>query len=409
VRSLHILGAVSAMSLLVAGSAAAEPDDNAEPTTVSAASAGAETTLTVSNEVEYRAALIALSAVNTGFHTIVLDADITIDDGNDPTYTGTRSLTIEGGGFVMDATGSSRILNHDTGAGLRIMDVTMVGGSTPDDGGAVHAEADVEIDDSTFDANAAGGDGGAIEAAGLLSIAHSTFSGNTAAGDGGGVDTSDDGSLIVESSTFIGNTAALDGGAMEGEEGVVMVNSTIVDNEGGNGIINAGALGLGIHSSTIAGNTSSSGGAVRSDESANLLVNLSVLDGNSTNCSGFDAITSTFSYSTDASCGFTGTGNVEGGPPPGLAAPADNGGPTSTMLPDIAGPLVDVVPVSVCRPLIDLDQRDEPRPADGLPGGSAGCDIGAVEVQAEVRPPPPPPPDEEPDDTVVSGTPAFTG
>ena len=91
------------------------PDTTLPPsTTLPAEAPVAETTLAVGDEASYRAALTALSADATGPHTIDLTADITVDDGTDPTYTGTQPLTIDGHGFTLDAAGTSRLLVMDS-------------------------------------------------------------------------------------------------------------------------------------------------------------------------------------------------------------------------------------------------------------------------------------------------------
>jgi hypothetical protein len=121
-------------------------------------------------------------------------------------------------------------------------------------------------------------------------------------------------------------------------------------------------------------------------------------EGGAVNCqitAGF-TLTSSYNFSDDASCGFTGTGDQENAGDPELGDLTDNGGPTPTRLPlglptDPASersPLLDAIPVSACEndgaSGITTDQRSLPRPAPEF----EGCDIGAVEVQ----PPPPPPP-----------------
>ncbi|HTR79285.1 MAG TPA: choice-of-anchor Q domain-containing protein, partial [Gemmatimonadaceae bacterium] len=102
-----------------------------------------------------------------------------------------------------------------------------------------------------------------------------------------------------------------------------------------------------------------------------------------------------YNFSDDTTCNLTGTGDHQAtGANPQLGALADNGGPTSTLLPATTSPLVDAIPTASCSadgastisPL--TDQRSLPRPA------MAGCDIGSVELQA-------------PPEVVIQ--PAFTG
>jgi hypothetical protein len=74
--------------------------------------------------------------------------------------------------------------------------------------------------------------------------------------------------------------------------------------------------------------------------------------------------------SDDDSCGF----GVDEQGEANLAALADNGGPTQTMLPQAPS---DALDAANCLDSSAVDQRGAPRPADD-------CDIGAVEVEADV-------------------------
>jgi len=62
---------------------------------------------------------------------------------------------------------------------------------------------------------------------------------------------------------------------------------------------------------------------------------------------------------------------------PLLAALADNGGPTETVMPGAGGSAIGAVPAASCT--VHEDQRGQPRPGAG---GKVKCDAGAVETQA---------------------------
>ncbi len=81
----------------------------------------------------------------------------------------------------------------------------------------------------------------------------------------------------------------------------------------------------------------------------------------------FQNLTATNSLFTDASCKQTGTGNLVGDPM--LAAAADNGGLTPTLLPLAGSPAINAGSDAVCTA---KDQRGVARPI-------SRCDIGAVE------------------------------
>jgi hypothetical protein len=122
--------------------------------------------------------------------------------------------------------------------------------------------------------------------------------------------------------------------------------------------------------------------------------------GGGANCAALIGTTSQGSnWDDDGTCGFgAGTGDHSNGGNPQLGALADNGGPTQTMLPQAASPLIDAIPVASCSGGVGIhaDQIGTSRP-QGL-----GCDIGSVEVPVVVPNPPPPPPP-------VATAPTFTG
>ncbi len=138
-----------------------------------------EATISVGTEAAYRAALATLSAAPTGLHAIVLTADITVDDGTDPTYTGARDLTVDGQGFALDAAGTSRLLVMDspTDASLSMTDVTVRNGRGVGDGGGVLVAnaSTVEVVDTRFEGNEASGSGGAMAVPEVASVVRSDF------------------------------------------------------------------------------------------------------------------------------------------------------------------------------------------------------------------------------------------
>jgi hypothetical protein len=110
--------------------------------------------------------------------------------------------------------------------------------------------------------------------------------------------------------------------------------------------------------------------------------------GGGTNC-GFQGVPSVTSngdnFSDDSSCLLTNTagGDRQSAGSPGLAgAVANNGGSTPTLLPQAGSPLIDFIPAARCQfdgaSGVTTDQRGITRPQ------GAGCDIGAVEVQAAI-------------------------
>lgn len=438
------------------------PTTRVVPTAPTAPStpAATEATISVGDEAAYRAALAALSADPTGLHTIVLSADITVDDGTDPTYTGTRELTIDGRGFALDAAGTSRLLVMDspTDASLTMSDVTVRNGRATGDGGGVLVgnASTVEVVDTRFEENQASGSGGALAVPEVASVVRSDFAGNVAStGDGGALDAASaggdfviqesqfvenhapagDGGAVsatgsgfpssdggIQRSTFVGNQAHR-GGALVLTSGGTVTNSTIIDNRAsviGGGILAEGRnVAVGIYL-TLTGNSAPQG-ANLALTGRELYLFFSVFAepvGGGENCSLVGPNQFNEVHADDDSC----PGGGNNGGPAELGPLADNGGRTLTRSPLPGSPLIDAVPVGYGFPSIPggcarwltldgWDQRGVERPKDGdgetrtqWAGGelievAADCDIGAVEARAFVAPPTGP----------VPASPPFTG
>jgi hypothetical protein len=470
-----------AVALALPGLAGAEPSVTTEPsaptipsvstippsattappaTTVPATPSTGETSLAVGDEAAYRAALATLSADASGPHTIDLAADITVDDGTDPTYTGDQELTIRGHGFALDAAGTSRLLVADSPADalIHLVDLTLRNGRATGDGGAVLVlnASSVDIVDSRFDTNEASGSGGAVEVPLTAVVDRSDFTGNVAvsgdggaldaaaaagefvirasqfvendapAGDGGAVSAIGFGSIStgngVQRSTFVGNTARRGGGLVL-SGGSAIADSTILDNRatvsGGGLLAETSSTSAGIYL-TLTGNAAPQG-ANLAFRGRDLFLVFSVIaepQGGGENCHFAGSSHTNIVHADDHSCG----PGTNGGPPL-LGPPADNGGRTLTREPLPGSPLIDAVPDGYGSPAVPggcarflgldpTDQRGVLRPQDGdgetrrafALGApievAADCDIGAVEARAFVRTPLAGP---------VPGAPPFTG
>ncbi len=454
-RRMAVLATLVAVLAVTGPVAAQQPTTTTvvpTTTTAPAEAPAAETTLAVGDEASYRAALTALSADVTGPHTIDLTADITVDDGTDPTYTGTQPLTIDGHDFTLDAAGTSRLLVMDsaTDAALTLTAVRLVNGSGAGDGGAVQAvsASPVTIVGSELVANRAAGSGGALAAAARVDITGSIFSENQAAtGDGGAValaggevTTLDstfafnrapagDGGAIgpgatpsdvgIGRTTFVGNVARR-GGAVYVVDQAGFVNSTIVDNSAsvsGGGVEYAPRTEGAMWFVTITGNQAPTAANLVRGERGRLDVIFSIVAEavGGPGCAGRPSAQG--SHVDDGTCGSAPEGSPELGPL------TDNGGPTLTRLPLPDSPVIDAVPADVAPQVLgddcaqsaltdDVDQRGEPRLVDGdhetrissfhgprpVP---ADCDQGAVEAAFVPLPTEPTGP--------VAASPGFTG
>ena len=206
----------------------------------------------------------------------------------------------------------------------------------------------------------------------------------------------DGGTLTVRDSEIAGNTTTSTGGSAWGgamalySATATVINSTFADNlvTGSTGAHGAGLWAgqnsvASITSSTIAGNSRVGpgfGGAIfqNSGGTGSVEVQSSVLTAapGSTPCTagGISKLPQFLGQNIvqDTSCGAASAARTVGDP--ALTALADNGGPTNTRSPGAGSPAIDAI--VGCAP--SSDQRGRPRPV------GSGCDLGAVEVSADI-------------------------
>jgi len=299
--------------------------------------------------------------------TIVLPAGQTstmsiAGQGEDAALTGdldlTDSVTITSSDPSLlahiDGEGLDRIFDVRNGARVSLTALRVTDGSPElgEDGGGIRvgAGSDLVISDSWIHANqaqGAGADGGgvALDQA-SATIRRTLVSGNSADFRGGGLNGSLVGPVTIEASTFSSNGAAAGGGMQfDGGAPVSVRDTTVTDNYSSvgqyPGILTFGSLGI---TNSVVADQATSG----------------------PNCS-TGVVSLGFNLSSDDSCSFNQTGDVEN-TSADLAPLAFNGGPTPTHKPNLGSPVIDTG--SGCLP---LDQRGVSRPLGG------DCDRGAVE------------------------------
>jgi hypothetical protein len=283
------------------------------------------------------------------------------------------------------------------GAALTISNSVIRGSNAYDGGGAVFQEGPLTIENSRVTGNIARGRGGGVFADGPLTIEKSTISGNHAGQEGGGVFASSDRDAVIRSSTIEHNYAYF-GGGMAGSVFRVS-NSTLAENYAtyGGGAISSCCQSpqLTITAATITGNEAGvrGGGIYKDEDAANDFVRNTIVSGNSAGEADTDDL---WQYDAGLETSFSLIGvpstfvneTVPGsnlfGIDPQLGPLADNGGPTETMMPSNASPVVNKGSAFG----LTSDQRGLTRPvafpgvANSAAPGADGSDIGAVELQA---------------------------
>ena len=317
---------------------------------------------------------------------------LTIDAGN-----GTDGLFATRDGF--------RLFDIDNGDSSRInvtlSGLTLTGGNSTGNGGAILNEESLRVLDSTLVANN-GAFGGAIASTGngSLILSRSTISGNLGRLGGGGL-SSAAGDLEIDNSTidnnyttgFLANLGS--GGGIYAFGALVLEQSTV----SGNRTEGAGADGGGIYAggnveinrSTITANAtqgnSSSGGGIffGGDFSDSFDIFSTILSGNTTASGAANDFADALQGNVNASSGINLIGSsaqaVLGGNStnlvsndPQLGPLADNGGPTRTHLPLEGSPVIDAGNTTSSS---GFDQRGAP--FDRVFGSR--IDIGSVELQ----------------------------
>lgn len=345
---------------------------------------------------------------NSGNDTIVFDPVffstariITLTSGEIYIFSN-GSLTINGPGanLLTISGGNASGIFLMGGADLTLNDLKFANGNSSKNGGAISSgSGDLRINRCAFHNNTAQ-NGGAIEAFGtFLTITQSTFFGNQAQATDGSIG----GAIVIFS--------------FEGSSTTSITNSTFNQNTAFRGgaiykgfpIFGGDPLELNLSSVTIAGNaaTNTGGGAFIIDGGFNVINSIIAENagGDITgeiSSQGYNLIQSTsgtiFTSGAPQSTDIIGIS-------PMLAALADNGGGTETMMPMIGSPVIDKgisgesqflrgsvrssnskIQKSniVIAPNAAMDQRGRFRPFDNptVPNAADGSDIGAVEANA---------------------------
>jgi hypothetical protein len=307
----------------------------------------------------------AVAAANPGDAITVPALTVSLTSGQ---ILVSKSVTIAGAGArqtIISGTGQSRVFEV-TGGTVSISGVTVTGGDGFDvpggaagDGGGILVEAGtLTLADSTVTGNQTMGtaEGSGIQASGSLTVSRSTISFNSGptSNRGGGIGFAGGGTLQVLDSTLAHNTLQSGGlGAavyVNSAGSVAFTNDTLdLDNAGATGSVldlNGGSFPVMIANTIVAGGSSGS-------------------------CSRMPATSPSQGGNIDDQnlCKFTASTDHPSTDPK-LGPLQDNGGPTDTQLPAVAGPPIEAGVDAACPA---TDQRGVPRPQ------GPHCDSGAVE------------------------------
>jgi hypothetical protein len=300
---------------------------------------------------------LASSGDTIGIGPATYTENLTINLNLNLIGSGANTTIIDGGQINTVVTVSATVV---------VSNVTIQDGRAGVFGGGIYNIGTLTINKSTISRNGAGvgrlGGGGGIFNSGAVTIRNSTISGNRASctglpcgSQGGGIYNT--GHLTISNSTISGNTSRIIG--------------TI------GGILNFGTAT--ISNSTIAGNSWLGIGNCASNCTATLQ-NSVAANNSSGNCGG--SITSNgYNLSSDSSCNFSNTGDLNNTDPK-LGSLGNYGGPTQTI-PLLSGsPAIDAGNPNGCTDgyghLLKTDQRGMPRPDRQ---DKIGCDMGAYELQ----------------------------
>ena len=297
-----------------------------------------------------------------------------------------NSLTIAGAGASSTTVngGAAGPVFSISGGTVTLSGLTITNGSgSSSEGGAVINGGTLTITNCTISGNTAGGSstsyGGAIYnyGGGIININESTLSGNSAAY--GGAIANNSGTVNITDSTLSGNTASSDGGVIYNNSTLNIADSTLYGNTatGNGGAISEYLGAANITASTLYGNTAGIGGAIYLPTNSTAKFSASIVAGNTGgNCNG-TTVDSGYNLTDDSSCGFSAstdrivtTGLL-------LGPLANNGGPTSTILPQSGSPAIGVIPLNITINSVQVCPRIDQR---GLASATnVQCNIGAVE------------------------------
>jgi hypothetical protein len=296
------------------------------------------------------------------------------------------SATIANSDFADNSADSGGGFANHSGGVVSVADSTFTGNTAQGAGGGIENLADgpLTVTHSQISGNQASHGGGIENVADAgFTLTHSQVSGNQASFRGGGVENLSDAAFMVAYSEVSGNQAAHGAGfGSDSDSSYIVENSTISGNvatvEGGGLLVLAPVT---LASNTIAHNSAPLGGGLRKvGDSRVLMRNTIIANNEGGNCSLEEETRPIDSeggnLDSGVTCGLTHLTDISGVDP--LLGPLqDNGGGTATHALDPLSLARDTAVSSICPP---DDQRGVSRPQHD------GCDIGSYEYDGAAPP-----------------------
>jgi hypothetical protein len=239
-----------------------------------------------------------------------------------------------------------------------------------------------------------GGAGGGVLNEGTMIISNSTITQNAAEqcigifqircyGQGGGIWNT--GTLTINADTLSANFVDRGiGSGVFNDGGTVRVNNSTVSMNSGAPNVRGGALynlvgSLTVNNSTVSNNN---GGIFNQEDQSTEIFQNAIVANNGVNCKGHPITSRGYNLSSDDTCNFNNTGDLNNTDPK-LGTLGNYGGPTQTIPPLSGSPAIDAGNPGGCTDgaghLLKTDQRGLPRPDRE---DKTGCDMGAYETQS---------------------------
>jgi fibronectin-binding autotransporter adhesin len=214
-----------------------------------------------------------------------------LDDGNIITLTNgqlfiTNDLTIisTNATIVIDAGGSSRVLEISTSNIVTLDSLTITNGNVPDNGGGILVDdgATLTLTNCTVAGNSAGAGGGIFFSTNCTAaLRNSSFASNSATNNGGAIGIDSGGTLTITNSIFTGNSAVRGGAIFSNFATNTLYNCTFSANsaEEGGAIANLDSV-LVAANLNISANFAAAGGGIFNLNNSFLTLNDSTLSSN---------------------------------------------------------------------------------------------------------------------------------